>query len=147
MAELPVKELQAHLQAYVNSLELWRALKKQIDDPHAKEALGLLIDDGQEALHSLASYLRRRGGAPGACELDHGGRARIREVLATRSLGDQLFAVRRNLADVVTWYETYLPAVQSDPVPRDLLGSLSAQARRMLEGWDQHIDEMGGVKG
>ncbi len=142
MTQPSIKELQTHLQASLNFLELCRALKRRTRDPHVKEALNLLIDGEQESLAILSSHLRQMRAAPGARELDRRGKARIREVLALRSPGDQLLAVRRSLADLVAWYETHPPTAQADPATRDLLASLSAQAHRMLEGWDRHLDEM-----
>ena len=142
MAEPSNEELQALLQAYLNCLELCRAFKKRTDDPHVREALGSLIDDLQEPLATLTSHLRRQGIAPGAFELDRQGKAGIREVLGTRSLREQLLAVRRCLADLVTWYTVHLPAARTDQLPSDWLGSLSAQAQQMLDNWDQHMVEM-----
>jgi hypothetical protein len=142
MAEISIEGLQTLLQAYLNCLELCRALEKQTNDPYVKESLALLIDGLQESLASLASYLRRQGLAPGAYELNRQGMAKIRDVLATRSLREQLFAVRRDLTELAAWYDTHVPADHADQATRDWLGSLSAQARRMREGWDQHMDEM-----
>jgi len=142
MTELSVEELGTHLQTYLNDVELWKAFEKQVGDPHVKEALTLLIGDGQEAVAVLAGQLRRRGVASGARELDGQGRAVIQEVLATRALGEQLLAVRRSLADLVAWYQTHLPVTQSDSIAYDWLASLSAQIDGMLERWDQHMDEM-----
>jgi hypothetical protein len=73
MAELSIEGLQTLLQAYLNCLELCRALEKQTNDPYVKESLALLIDGLQESLASLASYLRRQGLAPGAYELNRQG--------------------------------------------------------------------------
>lgn len=142
MAQLSLQDLGAHLQAYLNHLELCKALKKQISDPQVRESLDMLIDGGQESLAALASHLRQVGAAPGVHELDRAGRTRIREVLALRSLSDQLFAVQRSLADLVAWYQAHATADQADLASQDLLASLSAQAHRMLEGWDRHIAEM-----
>jgi hypothetical protein len=145
MAEPWIEASQTLLQAYLNCLELCRALEKQTNDPYVKESLALLIDGLQESLASLASYLRRQGLAPGAYELDHPGMAKIRDVLATRSLREQLLAVRRDLADLAAWYDTHGPAEHADQATGDWLESLSAQARRLLEGWDQHMHEMKAV--
>jgi hypothetical protein len=142
MAQLSLQDLGAHLQAYLNHVELCKALKKQTSDPQVRESLDMLIHGGQESLATLASHMRRMGAAPGVHELDRAGRARMREVLALRSLGDQLFAVRRSLADLVAWYQAHAAADHADPASHDLLASLSAQAHRMLEGWDRHIEEM-----
>jgi hypothetical protein len=142
MAEPRIEALQTLLQAYLNCLALCRALEKQTHDPYVKESLGLLMDGLQESLASLASHLRRQGLAPGAYELDRHGKAKIRGVLAMRSLREQLLAVRRDLADLAAWYDVHVPAGQYDQDTRDWLESLSSQARRMLEGWDQHMHEM-----
>ena len=142
MAEPSSEELQALLQAYLNCLELCRAFKKRTDDPYVRDALGSLIDDLHEPLAVLASHLRRQGIAPGTLELDRQGKARIREMLGTRSLREQLLAVRRCLADLVAWYTGHLPAAKPDQRPPDWIGSLSAQAQRMLDKWDQHMVEM-----
>jgi hypothetical protein len=145
MAELSIEGLQTLLQAYLNCLELCRALEKQTDDPYVKESLGLLLDGLQESLASLAGYLRRQGLAPGAYELNRQGMAKIRDVLAMRSLREQLFAVRRDLTELAAWYDTHVPAEHADQAACDWFESLSAQARRMLEGWDQHMNEMKAV--
>ena len=140
--ELQPEELQALTQAYLNCLELCRAFKKRTDDPYVREALGTLIDDLQEPLAALGSQLRRQGLAPGALELDRLGKARIREILGTRSLREQLLAVRRCLADLVAWHTAHSPAAKTGQIPPDWLGSLSAQAQQMLDNWDQHMAEM-----
>lgn len=140
--ELQTEEIQSLTQAYLNCLELCRAFKKQTDDPFVRDALGSLIDDLHEPLAALASHLRRQGIAPGAIELDRQGKARIREILETRSLREKLLAVRRCLADLVAWYAAHFPAVKTDQLPPDWLDSLSAQAQRMLDKWDQHMVEM-----
>lgn len=142
MAEAWIEALQTLLQAYLNCLELCRALEKQTHDPYVKESLGLLMDGLQESLASLAGHLRRQGLAPGTYELDHHGKAKAQGVLATRSLREQLLAVRRDLADLAAWYDVHVPAEQTDQATRDWFASLSSQARRMLEGWDQHMQEM-----
>ena len=142
MAEPSSEELQALLQAYLNCLELCRAFKKRTDDPYVRDALSSLIADLQEPLATLASHLRQQGVAPGAFELDRQGKARIREILGTRSLREQLLAVRRCLADLVAWYTGHFPAAKTGQIPLDWLGSLSAQAHRMLDKWDQHMVEM-----
>ncbi|MEJ2558232.1 MAG: hypothetical protein P8186_18865 [Anaerolineae bacterium] len=142
MAEPWIEALRTLLQAYVNCLELGRALEKQTHDPYVKESLGLLMDGLQESLASLAGHLRRQGLAPGTYELDRQGKAKIRGVLATRSLREQLLAVRRDLADLAAWYDVHVPPEQTDQATRNWLESLSSQARRMLEGWEQHMHEM-----
>jgi hypothetical protein len=142
MAELSVEDLRAQLQAYLNCLELCRALQKQTDEPGVKESLDSLVGDFQEILASLAGHLRQRGVAPGAYELDGQGKAQIREVLGTRSFPDKLLIVRRSLADLAVFYDEHLPADQLDPGDRDWLASLSAQTRRMLDEWDQHMREI-----
>jgi len=146
MAGLPLDALQTHLQEYLNCLELCRALQKQVVDANVKEALDSLLGDGREALASLAGYLRQQGVAPGTYELDHRGKARIREVLALRALGDQLLVVRRCLADLVAWYDAHMPATPAAPTAQALLASLTAQTCRMLDRWDRHMDEMKAVK-
>ena len=137
MVELSVEDLGTQLQAYLNCLELCRVLQKQTDDPDVREALGSLIDDLQDLVATLAGHLRRRGVAPGTYQLNGEGKARIREVLGTCSLPEQLLAVRRCLADLVACYDKHPPTDQDDPS-----ASLSAQAQRMLEEWDQHMREM-----
>ncbi len=136
------KQIQALLQAYLNCLELCRALNKQTHDPHGREALGTLIDDLQESLVLLASRLRRRGVAPGTFELDRQGKARIREVLGTCSVREQLLAIRRSLAHLVAWYAAHWPAPHADRSSLDWLESLSVQASGMSERWDRHMYEM-----
>lgn len=145
MTEPSIKELQADLQAYLNCLELCRAFEKQTSDPYVRESLNVLIDDLQESLAVLARHLRQAGIAPGARELDRRGRARVMEVLAMRPLREQLLAVRNELADLVARHDTYVLSDSTDAVTHELLESLSAGARRMLEGWDQHLHEMKAV--
>ena len=82
------------------------------------------------------------GFAPGALELDRQGKAKIREILGTRSLREQLLAVRRCLADLVAWHTAHAAAAKTGRLPPDWLESLSAQAQRMLDRWDQHMVEM-----
>ena len=145
MAEFPVEAWQAHLQAYLNCLELCLAFKRQVDDEHVRQTLDALLDEGQDALASLAACLRQQGAAPGALELDRRGKAAIRERLALRALRDQLLMVRSSLADLVTWHAAHLPE-DADPAMEDLLTSSLAQTRRMLDQWDQHMAEMGAAK-
>jgi hypothetical protein len=146
MAEFPVKAWQAHLQAYLNCLELCQAFRRQVDDEHVGQALDALLDEGQEALASLATCLRQQGAAPGALELDRRGKAAIHELLALRALRDQLLMMRSSLAGLVTWQAEHLPD-DADPVMnpemKNLLASSLAQTRRMLDRWDQHMGEMG----
>ena len=144
MAEFPVEAWQAHLQAYLNCLELCQAFRRQVDDGHVQQALDALLDEGQDALASLAGCLRQQGAAPGALELDRRGKAAIRELLALRALRDRLLMVRSSLADLVTWHASNLPA-DADPAMTDSLASSLAQTRRMLDQWDQHMAEMGAV--
>jgi hypothetical protein len=138
MAQPSIQELLALLQAHLNFLELCRALSQHTDDPHVREALGVLIEETQDSTTSLAGHLRRLGAAPGAYELDRQGKASIRDVLEERSLHKQLLAIRRGLADLVAWYSPHLVA----PTTYDWLAPLSAQAEHMLVGWDQHLREM-----
>jgi len=147
--ELSVEDVRSQLQAYLNCLELCRVLQKQTDKPDVKEALDSLMDDLQELLASLAGHLRRGGVAPGGLQLDREGEARIREVVGTRSLRDQLLLVRGCLADLVAFFDKLAPADQAgapadqaDPSAFDWLAPLSAQTQRMLDGWDQHMREM-----
>ena len=146
MAEFPVKAWQTHLQAYLNCLELCQAFKRQVDDEHVRQALGALLDEGQDALASLAACLRQQGAAPGALELDRRGKAAIHELLALRALRDQLLMVRTSLAGLVAWQAEHLPG-DADPAMnmemQDLLASSLAQTRRMLDQWDRHMAEMG----
>ena len=156
MDELSVEDVRPQLQAYLNCLELCRVLQKQTDKPDVKEALDSLMDDLQELLASLAGHLRRGGGAPGGLQLDREGEARIREVLGTHSLRDQLLLIRGCLADLVAFFDKLAPADQAgapadqagapadqaDPSAFDWLAPLSAQTQRMLDGWDQHMREM-----
>ena len=145
MAEFPVEAWQAHLQAYLNCLELCQAFRRQVDDGHVQQALDALLDEGQDVLASLAGCLRQQGAAPGALELDRRGEAAIRELLALRALRDQLLMVRRSLAGLVAWHAAHLPA-GGDLTTEDLLASLSAQTRHMLDQWDQHVADMGAAK-
>jgi hypothetical protein len=142
MAEPSLEESQTQLQAYLNCLELCQAFSKQTGDPYVKQALGVLIDGLQESLAALAGQLRRAGVAPGVYELDRQGQARIRDVLAMRSLHSQLLAVRRSLVELVAGYAASPPNAQADAAGPDWRASLAAQAQRMLDGWDQHMREM-----
>jgi hypothetical protein len=142
MAEFPVKAWQAHLQAYLNCLELCQAFRRQADDEHVRQALDALLGEGQDALASLAGCLRQQGAAPGALELDRRGKAAIRELLALRALRDRLLMVRSGLADLVTWHAAHLPD-DADPAVKDSLASSLAQTHHMLDQWDQHMAEMG----
>ncbi len=142
MVEISVEDMRTQLQAYLNCLELCRVLHKQTDEPGVRQSLDSLIDNLQELVASLASHLRRRGVAPGTYQLDGEGKARIREVLGTRSLRDQLLVVRRCLADLVAFYDKHAPADQADPSALDWPASLSAQTQRILEEWDQHLREL-----
>jgi len=135
MAELTVEDLQARLQAYLNCLELCRALHTQTDEPGVGENLAPLIDGLQEHLMALAGHLRRRGVPPGAFGLDRQGAARIRDMLAMRSQPGQLAVVRECLADLLAWYAAHQGG-------EDWLASLSAQAQEMIEGWDQGMREV-----
>jgi hypothetical protein len=145
MAEFPVEAWQAHLQAYLNCLELCQAFRRQVDDGHVQQALDALLDEGQDVLASLAGCLRQQGAAPGALELDRRGKAAIRELLALRALRDQLLTVRSSLADLVAWHEAHPPG-GADPAMEGLLASSLAQTRRMLDQWDRHMAEMGAAK-
>jgi hypothetical protein len=145
MAEFPVEAWQAHLQAYLNCLELCQAFRRQVDDEHVRQALDALLDEGQDALASLAGCLRQQGAAPGALELDRRGKAAIRELLALRALRDRLLMARSSLADLVTWHAAHLPD-DADPAVKDLLASSLAQTRHMLDQWDQHMAEMRAAK-
>jgi hypothetical protein len=140
--ELPVEDVRTQLQAYLNCLELCRVFQKQTDDRNVRRSLDSLIDDLQELVASLAGHLRRRGVAPGTFQLDGEGKARIREVLGTSSLHDQLLVVRRCLADLLAFFDRHPPANQAGPSALDWLVPLSAQTRRMSEGWDRHMREM-----
>lgn len=142
MDELTVDDMRTQLQAYLNCLELCRVLHKQTDEPSVRRSLDSLIDDLQELVAALAGRLRREGVAPGIYQLDGEGKARIREMLGTRSLRDQLLIVRRCLADVVASYHELAPADQADPDAPHGPASLSAQAQRILEEWDQHLREL-----
>lgn len=135
MAELSVEDLQAQLQAYLNCLELCRALITQTDEPGVRENLAPLIEDLQEHLATLAGHLRRRGVPAGGLELDRRGAARIREVLAMRSQPGQLLVVRECLADLRAWYVAHQGG-------EDWLASLAAQAQEMIEGWDEGMREV-----
>jgi len=142
MADPPLEESQAQLQAYLNCLELCQAFSQQTGDPYVKQALGVLIDGLQESLAALAGQLRRGGVAPGVCELDRQGQAHIRNVLAMRSLHSQLLAIRRCLVELAAGYAPSAPAAQPDAASPDWRASLAAQAQRMLDGWEQHMREM-----
>ncbi len=144
MAEFPVEAWRAHLQAYLNCLDLCQAFRRQADDRHVRQALDALLDEGQDVLASLAGCLRQQGAAPGVLELDRRGKAAIRELLALRALRDQLLMVRSSLADLVAWQAAHLPG-GADPAMEDLLASSLAQTRRMLDRWDRHMAEMGAV--
>jgi hypothetical protein len=145
MAEFPVEAWQAHLQAYLNCLELCQAFRRQVDDEHVWQALDALLDEGQDALASLAGCLRQQGAAPGALELDRRGKAAIRELLALRALRDRLLMARSSLADLVTWHAAHLSDADlaMNVEMKDLLASSLAQTRHMLDQWDQHMAEMG----
>ena len=145
MVEFPVEAWQAHLQAYLNCLELCQAFRRQVDDGHVQQALDALLDEGHDVLASLAGFLRQQGAAPGALELDRRGKAAIRELLALRALRDQLLIVRSSLADLIAWHEAHLPD-GADPAMEDLLASSLTQTRRMLDQWDRHMAEMGAAK-
>jgi hypothetical protein len=142
MDELTVEDPQTHLQAYLNCLELCSALHKQTDEPSVRRSLDSLIDDLQELVASLASHLRQRGVAPGTYELDGEGKARIREMLGTRSLQDQLLVVRECLAELLAFYDMHAAADQADPGALDWPASLPAHTRRVLEKWDQHLRKL-----
>jgi hypothetical protein len=142
MTEPPIEDLEARMQAYLNCLELCRALHRQTDDHHVKEALAPVIDDLQTSLATLASHLRQWGAAPGTFRLDRQGKARIREMLGMRSLSEQMFAIRDCLADLVAWYAEHPPADQTDPTIRDWLVPLSTHTQHVLEWWDQQMREM-----
>ncbi len=144
MAEFSVEAWQAHLQAYLNLLELCQAFRKQVDDEHVRRALDALLDEGQDVLSALAGCLRQRGAAPGALRLDRRGKAAIGELLALRALRDQLLMVRSSLAALVAWQAAHMPG-GADPALEDLLASSLAQTRRMLDQWDRHMAEMGVV--
>jgi len=145
MARFAVDDLQVQLQASLNCLELCKAFHKQTKDPDVRATLEPLVDDLQDSLASLAGQLRGRGVATGIYQLDDRGQARIREVLGTRSLADQLLAVRECLADLVIWYDDHPSADQAHPGAHDWLESLSAQAHGLLERWDRHLKEMKAV--
>ena len=145
MTELPIEDLDARMQACLNCLELCRALHRQTDDHHVKEALNPLIDDLQTSLATLASHLRQWGAAPGTLQLDRQGTTRIREMVGMRSLSEQMFAIRDCLADLVAWYAEHPPADETDSSARDWLASLSARAQQMLEWWDRQMHEMKAV--
>jgi hypothetical protein len=135
MAEPLAEDLQAQLQAYLNCLELCRALHTQSDEPSVREKLVPLMDGLQELLATLAGRLRQRGVPPGDLQLDRQGEARIREVLGMRSQPGQLRVVRECLADMLAWYAAYQGGA-------DWLVPLSAQAQEMLEAWDQGMREV-----
>jgi len=142
MVELALEALQAQLQAYLNCLELCQVFRKQTDDPYVREALGRLIEELQESLAAIAGQLRRRGVAPGGYEVDGTGQARIQDVLAMRSLHSQLLAVRGSLVQLVAGYTASPPFANADATNSAGPDPLAAQARRMLDGWDQHMREM-----
>ena len=146
MTEFPVEAWQAHVQEYLNCLELCQAFRRRADDTHIQEALDALLDEGQDVLASLAGCLRQQGAAPGALELDRRGKAAVRELLALRALRDQLLMVRRSLAGLVAWHAAHLPVGGDDPATEDLLAPLLAQTRHMLDRWDQHLADMGAAK-
>lgn len=135
MAEFSVEDLQAQLQAYLNCVELCRALITQTDEPGVRENLAPLIEDLQEHLAALAGHLRRRGVPAGGFGLDRQGAARIRDTLAMRSRPGQLAVVRECLAGLLAWYAAH----QGD---EDWLASLSTQAQQMLQAWDQGMREV-----
>ena len=145
MTELLIEDLDTRVQAYLNCLELCRALQGQTDDHYVKGALNPLIDDLQTSLATLASHLRRWGAAPGTLQLDRQGKTRIRELVGMRSLSEQMFAIRDCLADLVAWYAEHPPADETDSSTRDWLSSLSASAQQMLEWWDRQMHEMKAV--
>jgi hypothetical protein len=140
--QLLMGALQAQLQAYLNCTELCRALHGQIRDPHVKEALGLLIEDLQASLATLAGHLRRLGYPPGGHEPDRQGLATIRDALATRSLREQLLVVHNCLAKLVAWHDGEMAFLQPGQATPDWLVSLSKEAHRMLQAWEQHMHEM-----
>ena len=142
MTKLPIEDLDARLQAYLNCLELCRALRSQTDDHNVKEALDPVIDDLQTSLATLASHLRQWGAAPGAYQLDLRGKTRTREMLGMRLLSEQMFAIRDCLADLVAWYGEHPPTEETDSSTRDWLASLSAHTQQMLEWWDRQMHEM-----
>lgn len=143
MAEqLSLEALQAQLQAYLNCAALCQALHKHTKDPYVKEALSPLVEDLQTSLATLAGHLRRLGYPPGDHEADREGRAVIREALTTRSLREQLLAVRHCLAQLVARYDSQLAPAPAGQATPDWLLSLSQEAHRMLKAWDQHLYEM-----
>ena len=142
MTKLAIEDLDDRVQAYLNCLELCRALHRQTDDHHVKEALVPVMDDLQTSLTALASRLRQWGGAPGTFQLDRRGKIRIWEMLGMRSLSEQMFAIRDSLADLMAWYAEHPPADQTDPSIRDWLEPLSNQAQHVLEWWDEQMREM-----
>jgi len=137
MAGNLTEELQAHLQATLNCLELCTALETQSSEPCVRQGLGSLVDDLQESVSVLAGQLRQRGVAPGKYELDRRSKARVHEMLMRRSPAEQLLAIRDSLASLAAGYVAYLPADEAGHVAPAWLASLSAQAQRMLEGWDE----------
>jgi hypothetical protein len=139
--ELSVDALQDQLQAYVNCLELCRALYKPVKKPYARQALAVLIEDLQDAMLSLSGLVRQHGAAPGALEVDRQGQAAMRDALGTRSLAKQLLAVRHSLADLAAWYAQHLTAVEDDPAAREALSSLSEAARGMVAEWDRQVGQ------
>jgi hypothetical protein len=134
-----VDELQDQLQAYVNCLELCRALYKPVKKPYARRALASLIEDLQDSMLTLSGLLRQRGAAPGALEVDRRGEATMCDALATRSLAEQLLAVRQSLAGLVAWYAQHVPLAEDDPAARDVLSSLSHAAQGMLAEWNRQV--------
>lgn len=142
MTELPIEDLDARMQAYLNCLELCRALHRQTDDHDVKEALAPVIDGLQISLASLASHLRQWGAAPGKLQVDRQGKTRTREMLGMHTLSEQVFAIRDCLADLAAWYAEHLPADQSDPTIGDWLVPLSTHTQQMLDWWDRQMHEM-----
>jgi hypothetical protein len=140
--QVPVEALQAQLQASLNCTELCRALHRQTKDPYVKEALEPLIEGLQASLATLAGHVRQLGYPPVGYEPDRSGMAVIRKAVATRSLREQLLAVRRCLADLVAWYDSHLALTQADEVTSGSLISLSEEANSLLRAWDQHMYEM-----
>jgi hypothetical protein len=140
--QLLMGALQAQLQAYLNCAALCQALHRQTKDPYVKEALGPLVEDLQASLATLAGHLRRLGYPPGSHEPDRQGMAVVRDALATRSLREQLLAVRCCLAELVARYEAQLASAQDGQTAPDWLVSLSQEAHRLLRAWDQHMYEM-----
>jgi hypothetical protein len=140
--QLPLGALQAQLQAYLNCAALCQALHRHTKDPYVKEALAPMVEDLQASLATLAGHLRRLGYPPGGHEPDRQGRAVMREALTTRSLREQLLAVRHCLAKLVARYDSQLAPAQAGQAAPDWLLSLSQEAHRLLQAWDQHMYEM-----